>query len=30
MPEKLTIKGAFWHFGVFDILSGKQTANGAF
>jgi len=30
MPEKLTRKGAFCYFLIFDILSGKQTVNGAF
>ena len=29
MPEKITRKGAFWSFRIFDILSGKQTVNGA-
>ena len=30
IPEKLTRKGAFWHFEIFDILSEKQIVNGAF
>jgi len=29
MPEKFTRKGALWHFCIFDILSEKQTVNGA-
>lgn len=29
MPETLTRKGAFWSFCIFDLLSGKQTVNGA-
>ncbi len=27
---KHAMKGASWHFKIFDILSGKQTVNGAF
>jgi hypothetical protein len=30
MPKKITRKGAFMLFIIFNILSGKQTVNGAF